>query len=383
MNYQIYLNFKEHIEKTKIKISELFTEDFCNEITNNCIQTNSDNISTLEDNIAFNILINQKIINLFMDFEPLILDIYDYMNSQIIALIDIAFGDLQYLKFKVEQLFGDYADEQRKKVQNIYKELYDLETEIILTYNNDLLNKVNCLNKNINFSLLGKKVKRTKGEESHKNINVDEEEDSQNFLKKKINLGDDKINNDFGEAVKNTFEGKSKIINSLIKNIFNFENEMKSRYFDINEFNDRINIAYRPQDIAGFQYIEKNKLGKLNELIKEGKIQLKTANTITKKVTYMEIMLNRILDTLFLTIKKYLYNKLTDEDMINHIKNEIHLLNFDENRSLVEISCEITNKRIQYKDKLKKLKEAKNMISKLNANHNFNFIKQALTDKDS
>lgn len=152
---------------------------------------------------------------------------------------------------------------------------------------------------------------------------------------------------------------------------------MKSRYFDINEFDDRIKIAYRPQDIAGFQYIEKNKLGKLNELIKEGKIQLKTANTITKKVTYMEIMLNRILDTLFFNIKQYLYNKLTDEDMINHIKNGINLLNFDKNYSLVEISCEITNKRIQYKDKLRKLKEAKNMISKLNANHNFDFIKQA------
>ena len=88
----------------------------------------------------------------------------------------------------------------------------------------------------------------------------------------------------------------------------------------------------------------------------------------------MEVMLNRVLDTFFLTIKKYLYDKLTDEDMINHIKNEIHLLNFDECRYLMEISREITTKRIQYKENLKKFKEAKQMISTLNTNESYNFI---------
>ena len=413
MKYHIHLKFKEHIEKTKIKMSELFTESFCNEITNNIIQYNIDNISILEDNIPFNTLIKQKIINLFVYFEPTISDIYDYMNNQIIPLIDTAFGDFQNLKFKVEKLFRDYADEQKKKVQNIYKELYYLETENVLTYNNDLVNKVNCLNKNINYFLLGKKLKRFKEENNNanendndNNYNIIEEDNSKNNKKKLLNLADDIIN-DFGEAVKNTFEGRTKLINSLVGIVGNFENESNSRYFDNNEFTGRIKIAYRPQDIAtyderiinpdhakfydenkyefipGFQYIEKSKLDEFKKLIKDGKIQIKTANVITKMVTYMEVMLNRVLDTVFLTIKKYLYNKLTDEDMINHIKNEMHLIKFDECPNLMEISSEITNKRIQHKDNLQKFKEAKHMISNLNDNNNYNFIKESLKENDT
>jgi hypothetical protein len=95
MKYHIHLKFKEHIEKTKIKMSELFTESFCNEVTNNIIQFNADNISILEDTVAFNTLIKQKIIDAFIFFEPTILDIYDYMNSQIRPLIDNTFGDFE------------------------------------------------------------------------------------------------------------------------------------------------------------------------------------------------------------------------------------------------------------------------------------------------
>ena len=157
MKYHIHLKFKEHIEKTKIKMSELFTESFCNEITNNIIQYNSDNISILEDTVAFNNLIKQKIIDAFTFFEPTILDIYDYMNSQIKPLIDNAFGYYHNLKIKVVKIFTDYADEQRKKVQDIFNELYSLETENVLTYNNDLIYKVNSLNKHINFYILDKK----------------------------------------------------------------------------------------------------------------------------------------------------------------------------------------------------------------------------------
>ena len=61
-------------------------------------------------------------------------------------------------------------------------------------------------------------------------------------------------------------------------------------------------------------------------------------------ISYLEIMLNRVLDMFFLNAKKYLYDKLTDDDMINHLKNEIHLLNFEECKDLMEISHEITKK---------------------------------------
>ena len=176
MKYHIHLKFKEHIEKTKIKMSELFTESFCNEITNNIIQYNSDNISILEDTVAFNNLIKQKIIDAFTFFEPTILDIYDYMNSQIKPLIDNAFGYYHNLKIKVVKIFTDYADEQRKKVQDIFNELYSLETENVLTYNNDLIYKVNSLNKHINFYLLGKKLKRNE---------IDKEDNSKKNAEKK------------------------------------------------------------------------------------------------------------------------------------------------------------------------------------------------------
>ena len=402
MKYHIHLKFKEHIEKTKIKMSELFTESFCNEVTNNIIQFNADNISILEDTVAFNTLIKKKIIDAFSFFEPTILDIYDYMLSQIIPLIDSSFGDYYNLKIKVVKIFSDYADEQRKKVQDIFKELYYLETENVLTYNSDLINKVNCLNKHINFYLLGKKLKRhERDKEDHSKKNAEKNEN--NSVKKKIALEEDIVDNDVGQAVKNTFEEKSKIINSLIEIVSNFDNESIARYFDSNEYTGRIKIAYKPEDIAtydekiinpdhekfydenkyefipGFQYIEKNKLDEFKKLIKEGKIQIKTANVITKMVTYMEIMLNRVLDTLFLTIKKYLYNKLTDADMINHIKNEIHLINFAESKNIMEISSEITNKRKQFKDNLKKFKEAKILVSKLNDNKDINLIKESLS----
>ena len=207
-----------------------------------------------------------------------------------------------------------------------------------------------------------------------------------------VNFEDDIFNNDFGKAVKNTFKRNFNLINSLIGIVSNFKNESDARYFDSNEFTGRIKIAYRPQDIVtyderiknldyerfydekkyefipGFQYIDKNRLNDFKKLLKEGKVELKTANVITKMATYMEVMLNRVLDIIFLTIKKYLYDKLTDEDMINHLKNEIHLLSLEESKNLMEISPEITQKRAKYTDNLKIFKQAKAMIYKLKDN---------------
>ena len=209
------------------------------------------------------------------------------------------------------------------------------------------------------------------------------------MLKRIAKIKDDIFNNDFGEIVKKSFLGTSNITSSLIRIVSNYENEVNARYFDSNEFTGRLQIAYRPEEISttneriknpdldkfydetkyefipGFQYIEKDKLDEFKKLIKEGKIEIKTANVITKMVTYLEIMLNRVLDMIFLNIKKYLYDKITDKDMINHIKKEIHLLKFEECKNLVEISPEVTNKRKKYTDNIQKFKEAKIMVSKL------------------
>ena len=79
-------------------MSDLLCENFCNEITHNIIQSNSDNISILEDNVAFNILIKSKIKILLSKFEPTISDIFDYMNKQIYPLIENSFGYYKQLK---------------------------------------------------------------------------------------------------------------------------------------------------------------------------------------------------------------------------------------------------------------------------------------------
>ena len=416
MKYHLHLKFKEHIEKTKIKMSDLLCEDFCNEITHNIIQSSSDNISILEDNVAFNTLIKSKIKILFSEFEQTISDIFDYMNKQIYPLIENSFGYYKKLSIKVVKLFNDYAKEQKSKVQNFYQEIYYLETENVLTYNNDLLNKCNNLNKHINHFLLGKKLKRSKEmfEEEEEINNVEEkimnnEEKEKNNKNKKLNFllnfAEDVINNDYGQVVKDIFQETSKNINSLIGIISNYENENKSRYIENNEFTGRIKIAYRPQDISphdekiknpdydkfydeniyefipGIQYINKEKLNNFKQLLKNGKVNIKTANTITKMISYLEVMLNRVLDMIFLTIKKYLYDKLTDEDMVNHIKNEIHLLDFKEFKILMEISPEITSKRLECQNNLKKFKQAKLMISKLTRNK-YNNIDLEITDEN-
>jgi len=86
-------------------------------------------------------------------------------------------------------------------------------------------------------------------------------------------------------------------------------------------------------------------LNKFKELIKDGKIEIKTANIITKMVAYLELMLNRNLDNMFMKIKRHLYFKLTNSDMINSIKLNLHLIDLDDRRDLMEIS----NDKTEYK----------------------------------
>ena len=152
--------------------------------------------------------------------------------------------------------------------------------------------------------------------------------------------------------MKNKYEEYSKLIKSQIINNYNYEKEKEVRKFDQQIFSGRIKIAYRPSEIdtfydrimdeeilkltdndefefiPGFQYINKEKLEEFQKLIADGKVQIKTANVITKMVAYLEVMLNRNLDIIFLSIQKYLYDRLTDEEMIDNIRNKIYLLDF-------------------------------------------------------
>ena len=56
--------------------------------------------------------------------------------------------------------------------------------------------------------------------------------------------------------------------------------------------------------IPGFRYIQEKKLKQFKEFITKDDVQIRTANIITKMVSYLEIMLNRVLDMIFLSIQK-------------------------------------------------------------------------------
>ena len=155
LKYNIQLRFKEHIKKVKIKVNELLAKGFCNQVTNNIIQSNSDNIPTLEDIIQFKVLLKPKIIEILSGFDSTINDIYDMMINNMIPIIEESFGYYKPLEKKIKILYKNYSLEQKTKMTNFYDEIKFLETENISTFNNDLNNKLNTINKEINFYLFG------------------------------------------------------------------------------------------------------------------------------------------------------------------------------------------------------------------------------------
>ena len=76
LKYEIQNQYKEFIKKSKEKINELFTLEFCDYVTNNIKQTNSDKITILEDEIPFQLLITPKINDILNIFEEIINQIY-------------------------------------------------------------------------------------------------------------------------------------------------------------------------------------------------------------------------------------------------------------------------------------------------------------------
>jgi hypothetical protein len=154
LKYNIQLKFKEHIKKVKIKVNELLTIGFCNQVKNNIIQSNSDSIPILEDIIQFKTLLKPKIVEILSGFDSTINDIYDMMLNNMISIIEDSFGYFKPLERKVKNLYKNYSLEQKTKMTNFYNEIVFLETENISTFNSDINNKVNTMNKEINFSFL-------------------------------------------------------------------------------------------------------------------------------------------------------------------------------------------------------------------------------------
>ncbi len=156
LKYEIQLKFRNHIKKVKKKINELFTLPFCNKVTNEIIQYNSDKISILENDIPFNVLLKPKIVEILSDFEPTIKDIFEYMIKNIIPIISESFGNFKTLERRVIKLYTSYSEEQKKKMLDFYEQIFFLESENISSFNIDIINKVNTVNKHINNFLFGK-----------------------------------------------------------------------------------------------------------------------------------------------------------------------------------------------------------------------------------
>ena len=514
LKYDIQLIFRNHIKKVKDKINELFSLSFCKQITDNIIQFNSDSIPIIENECNFNNLLKPKIEEILSDFQITINDIYQYMLDNIKPIIYDSFDNFKGLKIKVCEIYLDYSNEQKKKMLEFYNEIYSLEIENISTFNINILDKVNNLNKYINYIIFGNKKKKNisnilenmldklgsfipgilkyngstipkfcesiigtskneknlkqkiedikdeilEDQEIDKEKSKDKEEDIKEISEAQINTPnfelnqvdskidkekskdkeeakeennensklDDKNEDKEEEEDENTSEEANKVfrpikdlnsevlnnsefgekvvkkykINSVLKmseiiNNYNYEKEKKVRHFDHDEYSGRIKIAYVPQEITtfyerlidekilklsednknvfipGFQYINKDKLLSFQNLITKGEVQMKTANIITKMVAYLEVMLSRNLDMIFLSIQKYLYDRLTDDKMINHIKNKIHLIDFKDCQKLVEITPGLEKKRNNCKKQIIRFNEALKKINKLKTNSSF------------
>ena len=508
LKYDIQLIFRNHIKKVKNKINELFSLSFCNQITDNIIQFNSDSIPIIENDCNFNNLLKPKIEEILSDFQITINDIYQYMLDNIKPIIYDSFDNFKGLKIKVCEIYLDYSNEQKKKMLEFYNEIYSLEIENISTFNINILDKVNNLNKYINYMIFGNEKKKNisnilekmldklgsfipgilkyngspipkicesiigtlkneknlkqkiddiKGEilEEQKNMienelkkeenEIDKEksgdeeeakeenncvsENSKEEMLKKNDKENSKLddknedkekeedenssneankafrpikdnseflnNSKFGEKVVKKYKINSLVKMSEIINNYNYEKEKNVRHFDHDEYSGRIKIAYVPQEITtfyerlidekilefsednknefipGFQYINKDNLLSFQNLITKGEVQMKTANIITKMVAYLEVMLSRNLDMIFLSIQKYLYDRLTDDKMINHIRNKIHLLDFKDCQKLVEITPGLEKKRDNCKKQIIRFNEALKKINKLKTNSSF------------
>ena len=478
LKYDIQLKFRNHIKEVKLKMNKLLTLPFCNQVTNNIIQYNSDNIPLLEDITTFNILLKPQVEEILSDFESTINDIFDYMVNNIKLIIKESFEDFKKLGNRVNKLYLEYAAEQKKKILDFYKEIYFLETENISAFNISIIDKVNNLNKHINFKLFGKNTKLDKkilklgkkilkyglqkivpspfnqiidlestgndvnfyefssNIKSSKNENNKYDKKEELILennnktkkiekKKKIEEKieenekiekDEKLeeitlfqtinnfisevidNKNYSDTVKKKYQEYSSLIKSQIINNYNYKNEREVRNFNQQIFTGRIKIAYTPSEIdtfydkiideeilkltdipeaefiPGFQYVSKEKLEEFQKLIAEGKVQIKTANVITKMVAYLEVMLNRNLDIIFLSIQKYLYDRLTDDEMINVIGNKIYLLDFKKCKKLVEVNPNLTKKREECTNNIKNLKEALRKIREIKNDKNNIFI---------
>ena len=427
LKFELQNEYKVYIQRSKEKVNELLTLDFCNYVTNNVKQINSDNITIREDEIPFQLLIVPKLKEILDVFEEVIDSIFRKIKSKIEEYLKNAFTKYINLKSEIVRLYNNYSDIQYNKMTKFYKEICLLETKNITSFDLELNYKCNALvRKILNFLYKGNELENNINTNSNENTNNDSNQ-NQNIKKKedtsdnvisdekediikgvkninnfivqkfkeltkdtieKLNL-EVKQNPNYKEEVKKKFDQYKSDITQIIGMINNYEVEQLTRIYDSLGCKGRPKLAYEPENITtfderiedfnlnedegyefipGFQYIKNKNLNDFINLFKSGQVIPKTANTVVKMVVYAEVMCNRTIDVIFLAIQNYLYDNLTNREMCEYLRNEVHKLlikqEFEESKKLLEVNREVAEEIKQCKMKIRKFEAALEKVNK-------------------
>ena len=188
LKYEIQNQYKEFIKKSKEKINELFTLEFCDYVTNNIKQTNSDKITILEDEIPFQLLITPKINDILNIFEEIINQIYQNIKERIKDKIKNNFEQFVNLKNKVNDLYDYYSQSQYNQMFKFYKEICLLETKNITSFDLELNYKCHVLvRKILNFLYKREELPESNKENQDTNNNISDNNNNDNDQNNKEN----------------------------------------------------------------------------------------------------------------------------------------------------------------------------------------------------
>lgn len=414
LKYEIHVQYENYIKQSKEKVNDFLTLEFCNYVTNNIKMTNIDQITILEDKIPFQLLITPKIKEILHIFEEIINNIYKLIKEKIGFSINECFGEFKNLKEKINEIYDDYSELQFKNMKNIYNEICLLETSNISSFDLELNYKCHVLVRKI-LNFLYKKGEEPQNNEENKvvdtsdNVICDERDDIISGVKninKLIMKAFQKLtaetiekltqevndNPNYKQNVKDKFQEYKNDIMQIIGIINNYDIEQLTRIYDSIGCKGKPKLAYNPENITtfderiediiingkdgyefipGFQFIKNDKLNDFINFFKNGKVEQKTANTIVKMVAYAEVMCNRVIDILFLSIQNYLYDNLSNIKMVNHLRNQVHKslfkLNFDDCKQLLAVNVEIEQEIRTRKKNIEKLTSALREIEKAHA----------------
>ena len=445
LKYEIRNEYLGYIQKSKEKINDFFSLEFCNYVTNNIKQTNSDNITILKDTTPFQDLITPKITQILSIFEEIIINIYKKISDKIREIIKSSFEQFINLKNKVTEIYDEYSDSQFEKMKKFYKEICLLETRNITSFDLELNYKCHVLvRKILHFLFKKEEIEQLPPEEEHKeneenqnnnninnninnnnnNMNIENIETNRNLIERSENIiidtSDNKIgderdeiikgiknindlvikkfreltkdtinkltqevqtNPNYKKNVKDKYQEYKNDIMQIVGIINNYEIEELTRIYDSIGCKGRPKLSYNPETITtfderieniningkdgyefvpGYQYIKNQSLNDFIDFFKSGKVSGTTVNTVIKMVAYAEIVCNRVIDILFLSIQNYLYDNLTNDLMITEIRNKLHKflfrINFEECKELLEVNREIAEEIKVCKSNIYKLK---------------------------